>query len=63
MPVRDGYAIEQNDGEGWKAFAAYGVDEPAAINNARWYNGLLRGRKIYRVILRVGGSVVVIYAR
>lgn len=61
--MADGYNIQQNDGAGWQAFAGYGVDEPGAVSSARWYNALLRGRRIFRVVLQLGQTTVVIYGR
>lgn len=56
---RDGYCIEEVGGLGM--VACYGMDEPAAIANCRWYNFLTRGRRVFQVVLRVQGSSAVIY--
>lgn len=57
----DGYTIQENSAKGFKHFAAFGVDEPAAIAACRWYNRLLRGRRVFRVVLSLGNSVAVIH--
>lgn len=57
--MRDGYQIEEVGGLGM--VANYGSNEPAAIANCRWYNFLTRGRRLFRVVLRVQGITAVIY--
>ncbi|WFC43787.1 hypothetical protein [Pseudoxanthomonas sp. SE1] len=57
--VRDGYFIEEVGGLGM--VAAYGTDEPGAVSNCRWYNFLTRGRRVFRVVLRVADHVAVIH--
>ena len=55
----DGYFIEEVGGLGM--VACYGMDEPAAIANCRWYNFLTRGRRIFQVVLHVQGTSAVVY--
>jgi hypothetical protein len=57
--VPDGYCIEEVGGMGM--VACYGMDEPAAIANCRWYNFLTRGRRVFQVVLHVRGSSAVVY--
>lgn len=60
MPaVTDGYFIEEIGGMQMRA--AYGMDEPSAVANCRWYNRLTRGRRLFHVVLRVQGITAVIY--
>lgn len=58
--TRDGYIIEEVGGQGMSA--CYGCDEAAAIANCRWYNLLTRGRRVFRVVLRTGSHLAVVYA-
>lgn len=55
--MKDGYWIEEEGGMQMRAF--YGCDEPTAIDNCKWYNALTRGRRHFRVILRVQDTVAV----
>jgi hypothetical protein len=57
----DGYFIQEQRDGAWVRFAFYGCDEPGAVSNARWYNFLTRGRRVFRVILRVADTVAVVY--
>ncbi|MEL1264412.1 hypothetical protein [Pseudoxanthomonas putridarboris] len=57
--IADGYFIEEIGGMG--LLAAYGMDEPGAVSNCRWYNHLTRGRRVFRVVLRVQGITAVIH--
>lgn len=59
VAMSDGYFIEEIGGMGLRA--AYGMDEPAAIANCRWYNRLTHGRRVFRVVLRVQGHMAVIH--
>jgi hypothetical protein len=59
--VVDGYIIEEATSCGMVAFSHFGIDEPAAIAACRWYNHLLRGRRVFRVVLRVQDHVAVIH--
>lgn len=57
--MKDGYYIEEQGGMCMRAF--YGVDEGTAIDNCNWYNSLTRGRRNFRVVLRVQDHVAVIH--
>lgn len=59
--VADGYNIQENRGGEWEHFAAYLMDEPGAVSSCRWYNALLRGRRVFRVVLCSGAYLVVIH--
>lgn len=56
----DGYQVEEVTGQGAQVLACYGLNEPAAVDACRWYNRLLRGRRVFRVVLRIGASVSVV---
>ena len=56
----DGYIIQEDTLEGWRRFASYGVDEHAARNACRFYNYLLRGKRIFRLALSIGPHLTVI---
>ena len=57
--MTDGYFIEEVGGMQMRA--AYGMDEPAAVANCRWYNRLTRGRRTFQVVLRAQHIAVVVY--
>ncbi|MGN7725119.1 hypothetical protein ACTJIL_04820 [Luteimonas sp. 22616] len=59
--MRDGYWIEVATVNGWRPVGFYGINEPAAIDSARWYARLCRKRHQYRVCLRTGGLLAVIH--
>ena len=56
----DGYTIQEDTLDGWRDFAAYGMDEPAARDACRWYNRRLRARRLFRLVLRTGPHLAVI---
>ena len=57
--MRDGYCIEEIGGLGM--VACYGMDEPKAISNCRWYNFLTLGRRVFHVVPRVQGITAVVH--
>lgn len=57
----DGYVIQEATAQGVVDFAFYDLDEPGAVDACRYYNRRMRGRRAFRVVLRVGDSVAVIH--
>lgn len=56
------YEIEQRIADGdWLPKCRYGRDDAWAIERARWWNALLRGRRSYRVVVVLGDTRTVVY--